>query len=320
MPPLNERLFYAAARNQWKEVEALVAMGGNLNYHTPGHCGAVCLFAAIQSQNAFVNTIMLVRLGAQVNIVDWDGNFPLLLAVIHNNIDVTRLFLKHAPSTKNLTYPGDSQPIKAAIHRGHSEIAILLLKAGLVVIDASDLLAMCIQKGLVKVAETLLETCPVADFPDEILLSILFTAIHERHLAFAETLLDKFPFLITSSNPMGFCALHMCAQSGSEEAARMLLRRNADVEVKANNGLTPLMMAARQSTKNSFDVAAVLLQHRSATEEGNINVLRAFHMARQCRNHEFVRFILESEVMEIQDRLNFFRVEEMSLQGEPDKK
>lgn len=304
--PLNERLFMAAASGQYKEVEVLVAMGGNLNYPTPLHSGVCCLFAAIQSRNALENASVLVRLGAQINIVDWDGNTPIFAAIQygiqHNRPELpelVRLFLKNAGSTINSAYnPGYHTPLQMSVFRKKSDVALMLLNAGAVVHDINAVYSVSCHSGQEKVAEALMPALAGVMWSGETTRRYFFDAVLRNRLAFAETMLDKIPDLNVNTMTAGggHAALHVATQENNEAAVRMLLRRGADPEIKLRGHTTPLVMACHF---NHVAIFCVLLGANPSRE----NIKAAFSAARQKKRDECMQAMLDSGLLAMEDLL-----------------
>ncbi len=61
---------------------------------------------------------------------------------------------------------------------------------------------------------------------------------------------------------LGLTCLHFCAQEHQQEAAKLLLKNNADTNILNNQGNSPLWTAILHS-KNNFDLVHLLVIHDS---------------------------------------------------------
>lgn len=82
-------------------------------------------FSTFDKKKYFFMIQLLVSAGADVNIVDAEGNSVLSIAAIHNNCDVVELLLNRG---KNILL--DKNALKNACYYGNIEVVRLLIRAG----------------------------------------------------------------------------------------------------------------------------------------------------------------------------------------------
>ena len=75
----------------------------------------------------------------------------------------------------------------------------------------------------------------------------------------------------------GETALHNAVMSGRPECVRVLLEQSCDVNVRTNQGSTPLMYAMVRSIKSDKECIKMLLEHGANTKMSDINGRTALH-------------------------------------------
>lgn len=123
---LDRALYEAADAGDPKEVDEIIAAGGNPNAAIPGD-GSPLIAAARSGVLPIVER--LVTMGADPNMpVPGDGS-PLIMAAAHGHLDVVRSLLDRGAEV-DLIVPGDENPLMCAAEQGHLAIVQLLVKRG----------------------------------------------------------------------------------------------------------------------------------------------------------------------------------------------
>ncbi|KAJ3117996.1 hypothetical protein HDU96_004450 [Phlyctochytrium bullatum] len=181
---------------------------GNLNDedHSPPLCDA--------SRNGHADVItVLLRLGANVNVVEKGEMSPLHLSALNNHVECIRLLLDEGAEIDSRE-ENQWTPLHEAADSGHFECIPLLLDRGANIESKtgkqSTPLQLAVQNGYVECARLLLD----------------------RGAEIEKTESDK------------WAALHFSAQDGHLECIRLLLDRGADIESKTEKESTPLHLAA----------------------------------------------------------------------------
>ena len=74
---------------------------------------------------------LLVSLGAPLELIDNEGNTPLIIGTMENHVEVVRRLLKHGANTDTMFGQNDNTALSwAAYQEDHSEIVQLLINAG----------------------------------------------------------------------------------------------------------------------------------------------------------------------------------------------
>ncbi len=120
---------------------------------------------------------------------------------------------------------------------------------------ADDRLHKAAHKGDVDTVRALLATQPDPDERDSFGGTALHAAMFQKNIEVVELLIDggQDPNARGTSN--GYTPLHDAVWADNLEAARLLVERGASIDIKANDGLTPLEKARKD---NKQEIAAYL--------------------------------------------------------------
>ena len=105
------------------------------------------------------------------------------------------------------------------------------------------------------------------------------------------TTIAEGPALVNALNARGETPLHRAALNGHTEVARVLLAREADVNLQDNHGYTPLHCAAE---RGHTEVARVLLKHRASVDAQGTRGEAPLHVAACCCNTEVAIVLLQN--------------------------
>jgi len=123
---LDRALYEAADADDPKEVDEIIAAGGNPNATIPGD-GSPLIAAARSGVLPIIER--LVTLGADPNMpVSGDGS-PLIMAAAHGRLDIVRYLLDRGAEV-DLIVPGDENALMCAAEGGHLAVVQLLVKRG----------------------------------------------------------------------------------------------------------------------------------------------------------------------------------------------
>lgn len=85
--------------------------------------------------------------------------------------------------------------------------------------------------------------------------------------------------------------MHVAASQAQPEAARILIRHNAIIDARANNGATPLHFAAFKSRPGHLEVAKILLENNADVNVRMNNGATALSLALFRRNTEMINLL-----------------------------
>lgn len=119
-------LMVAAHYNNVQSVRALINAGANVNL-VCSDTGTTALNISILKDECEDTTRILLAAGADPNHVLPDGFFPLYTAATNNSVNVARLLLDAGANLQQTHQANEKTALWAAIMRGHTEVADLLL-------------------------------------------------------------------------------------------------------------------------------------------------------------------------------------------------
>ncbi|KAL9584822.1 MAG: hypothetical protein Q9212_001889 [Teloschistes hypoglaucus] len=179
---------------------------------------------------SIANVELLIKMGASLTQMNYDGYTPIHLASQKGHLEAVRLFLDHGVPPDIRDKAGDT-PLHLASFRGSMETVGLLLQRGANIMAQNH------------AGETALHTC-LRYLPDEDVVSLLLKRGHK----------------IDVSNARGQTPLHTAARRGHSSIVKVLIDHGADTTLETHDGRTPLAEAAASGAK---DVVDMLREHES---------------------------------------------------------
>ena len=239
---------HIASAGGLQEVAAkLLARGANLNAQDNEGCTAFEI-ARIYDQDAMMDFFLPA---AAADSRDAAGHTPLHLAVLYNRPKVVQQMLAKKFDLNAVDNTGNT-PLHVAAAVGAGDAAGQLLAGGANVNAANTAgatpLHLAAAANQLKVAALLLDRGAKIDPPDRNGRSPLIATIEGEHTAMID-LLAKRGARLDFGDKEGVTALHLAVLGGKLKAARQLLARGADANVRDNaSKLTPLHLAAIQES------------------------------------------------------------------------
>ena len=201
------------------------------------------------SKNGSIDIVRsILAEGSDVNIVNQEGLTPLIIASRNNHVEIVELLLKNNANPNAKDSNGST-----ALVLCQEKIARLLIQYGADVdaqinSEPSPLLT-AIYFGNLNVARILLENGADVNARSQNGGTPLFFATIEYDSGKkdkAELLIDFGAKVDIKHLPTGWTPLHNSARSGNVEVAKLLIKSEADVNAKDNEGMTPFDVAAKE--------------------------------------------------------------------------
>ncbi|KAF5691998.1 ankyrin repeat protein [Fusarium circinatum] len=205
-----------------------------------------------------------------------DGGSNALFKLLEKAADDTDAMRKLDPnwndlkSMVNIPSPEDENktPLHLAAQRGFRSVVRKLLDEGAANASAGDEdgwtpLHFACSAGHTAVIDELLSHGADPGLTDSYGENLLHQAISYGQKAAFDMIIEKCPELLNITSKAGETPLHMAILSGNEQMVDVCLKKGAAVNIKDNNGWTPLMMVVRFKDKSGMDK---LIQHLKGVE------------------------------------------------------
>ena len=214
-------LHYAASAGQSQVVELLIARGADVD--AKDKSGETPLYYAADA--GWRNMVeLLIADGADVNIQQVNRNTPLHEAAGAGSIDVAELLIAHGANPDAKDRKGYTPLHETAWWTDPSTLAVAKL---------------LLDKGADVNARATWDGTPLTDAADS------------NNLPLAELLVDR-GANVNATCPFGCTCLHHAVSS--KNVAEFLITKGADVNIKDNNGRTPLNWAVRRRHKDVVEL------------------------------------------------------------------
>ncbi|KAK4210289.1 hypothetical protein QBC37DRAFT_35880 [Rhypophila decipiens] len=225
----------------------------------------VCKLLIKGSGNRFKGYFkQILKLGAEVDLLDWHRRTALSYAVWNGHKAVVELLVKNRAQVSVEDQNGGT-PLSYAVCNGREDIIQLLLK-GDTKVDSEDMIRRLLVSGArngdMAVVQLLLEKNADLETKDtEYGRTPLSWAARNGHEAVVKVLLEKNADLETKDTKYGRTPLSWAAENGHEAVVKVLLEKNADLETKDTKfGRTPLSWAA----ENGHEAVVKVLLEKNA--------------------------------------------------------
>ena len=254
------RLIDAVKRGDEESLRSLLKQGANVNQKQPD--GATALAWAVHRDDVKLADL-LIRAGADVNAVNDYRVAPLSIACDNGNSTMVEFLLAAKANPNTATWTGETALMTCA-HRGNLA-AVQSLLARKANVNAAE--------G--RHGQTALMWA-VADAHPEIARALIehgadLRAETKREQAWAFATYDDGTQEMPSG---GYTALHFAVRHDAVEPARVLLDAGANVNQKAADGMTPLLLAEA----NGYEQLAIFLIEKGADpKSADPNGVTALH-------------------------------------------
>jgi ankyrin repeat protein len=253
MAGINEELYQCAIANNVHEMEKLLCQGADMNYKKNGEI----LLMATTRYGSFKAVKFLVKNGADINEL-YDGKSALSVAVIkaHYSQATMKVLLESGADVNLLNEYGEF-PLYIASECGNVKAVKLLLKHGAQVnLQLHDSGESSLMRAGDKVVKLLLKHGAETDLQDKGGMSALMHATHSHYKRSIE-LLIKNGASVDLQDEDGSTALIHAAIAGHKYAAEQLLKHNSKVDVVDKRGRSSLCI------EGMIDMVSLLLEYRA---------------------------------------------------------
>lgn len=255
------QLLFACCELDRKNIlKKLLKFGANINLTNEDQMS--CLMLAAKKNN-IDTTLVLLSSGAKVNAVDNYEWTALMYACYYGSVDCARLLLD-AGAFVNVFDSDHLSCLIWASGRGHVDIVRMLLKFGAKV-DAADkygttpLIWAC-RKGHNEVVEVLLQASANINATGMFGWSALLTTVRGNYIETTKLLLKHDGLNVNTCDAQRLSPLIIASKDGLHEIARLLLARDAFVNLSDRYGHTALIHATKSG---HVDIVEALIEAKA---------------------------------------------------------
>ena len=284
-------LHWAAEKGTLVAVKCLVKLGADINISDKD--GNTALHTAAQQKHWDV-VKYLVKLGADVNIYDKYGNTALHTASQQKHWDVVKYLVKFGADVNIYDKYGNTA-LHTASQQKHWDVVKYLVKfsADVNIYDkyGNTALHTAAEQEQWDVVKYLVEHSADINISDGDGNTLLHMATQQKHWDIVKYLVEH-DADINISDKYGRTPLHTAAALGGLDVVKYLIEHDSDVNISNKYGTTPLHTAA---ALGRLDVVKYLVEHganvKISDEDGNTPL----HMATQQKQWDVVKYLVEHE-------------------------
>jgi ankyrin repeat protein len=312
-------LMTAARAGSLESVDTLLGRGAEVNYQAPGHAQSALMWAISERHSTVV--ARLIERGADIHARSTGGSTPLLFAARVGDLESAKRLLAAGADVDDTT-PDETSALVVAVVRGHTALAMHLLERGADP-DASAQGYTALHWASGSWETELTGPNGIDAQRDEEWRSLAGVTLGKvelirallAHGADPNARLAKPPpragytqlaieHRVMGVNPYpGATPFLLAAMAGDVEVMRVLAANGADPRLAANDGTTPLMVAAglgRYLAESRVTEIRALAAVKLAIELGaEVNAVNdsgnaALHGAAQTKENTIVKFLSDN--------------------------
>jgi ankyrin repeat protein len=247
----------------------------------------------------------LLAFKADVNMPNKYGITPLLISCDKNNIDIFKLLLKYKADV-NVSDKNGNTPLIFACAKNNIEIVKLLLELKVDVNvsdkDGNTPLILACSNGNLEIVKLLLELKADVNVSNKDGNTPLIFACYKNNIEIVKLLLELKADVNVSDKNGNTPLLEACAKNNIE-IVKLLLELKADVNVSDKKGFTPLIFACY---KNNTDIIKLLLKLKVDVNVSNKDGITPLRIACIMNNIEIVKLLLELKAdVNVSDRYGY---------------
>lgn len=207
----------------------------------------------------------LAKAGAKINVQSRDGMTPLMIALLHKNLAIASWLLKN----KADLYPSDNNgwaALRYAALAGNTAIIEQMLRFGDANPNKHDNnyvtpLMTAARHGTLEAVKMLIGYgAEISSGDDKERTPLIYAATASRQML---NLLLLRGADINAKDQDGWTALHYAVLYENINNVKLLIQKGAEVNVATNDGEYPLHIATRNATRESYEIANLLMEYNA---------------------------------------------------------
>ncbi|VDL58532.1 unnamed protein product [Hymenolepis diminuta] len=212
---------------------------------------------------------MLLSNKASIDVKDNFGFTPLVLAIIKDNIQLVRYFVKNGAAVYPALGSSQSSPLATAAYLGHFDILQFLLSVEepdemIKKLHMNFALCMAINRGNTEIAQFLIDLGTQVSRCSSFAPSPLYVAIRSDHGEIIPLLLSK-GAPVNDRGPTGYTPLMDAIIYDSPVAVALLLLYGADPDAVASDGQTTAELIAKSLGRTTIEQILFSWKHEIIT-------------------------------------------------------
>ena len=222
-----------------------------------------------------------------VNECDSLGVSPLMYAINEQNIDIIKLLLQYKADI-NYKTPAKRTPLMIATQLGNVDIVKLLIENKASTKTEIPLIFISIEHKKKEMIDFYLpktDVNTVSQYDNLLTISII-----AQDVDIFKKILPKTKHLINKKSPGGIYPLFLSISLGNVEIIKLLLESGADINIKNENGETPLNMAIIQG--GNPELIDLLLKFKANPNTQGYYNMSALMIATQYKRPQIIKKLL----------------------------
>ncbi|XP_048250649.1 uncharacterized protein LOC124152553 [Haliotis rufescens] len=252
---------------------------------------------------------LLVTQGADIYLVDSDGDNNLHVACVGGHVDMVKYVLSQKVADINSRGKHGRTPVMVAAENGHRQVFDLLVTrgAGVSLVDElrNSILHVACLGGHVDIVKYVLSQ-KVADINSrgQYGETPLMKAAEKGHRQVFDLLVTRGAG-VSLVDELRNSILHVACLGGHVDIVKYVLSQNvADINSRGRYGRTPLMVAAENGHRQVFDLLVREGADVTLVDDGRNNIL---HVACLGGHVDVVKYVLSQKVTDINSRRQYGR-------------
>lgn len=285
-------LHYAVKRQNTQMIEFLIKKGINVNAASLRNHTTPLLLAVFKCNKDIVE--LLLKHGADVNIVNKNSRSPLYIACMTGNKDIVELLLKLGADV-NKADCGGGTPLYVATCKGHTDCVRIMLNYNANVDLATyasnnSPILIAAAYGFSEITKLLINETDQLDKPDSEGKTPLMLSSLNGYGYITNILLNTGKLNLNAADKENYTVIYYAVQSNNSNIIELLIKNGADIRCIHTTNRTPLHWAVLNRTWKSL---STLLKYDADINAKDRNMKTPLHYAAQEGYIEGIKILVK---------------------------